>query len=109
MVEAAGRVEEGGQVQHEARLDAGVVAPQPGAGGAAQIVMEMVKQRADLDILHIAYKGSGPALNDLYGAQVASFFAPYTPLMGQITGGKLKLQIALDDGTVQTFEAEVPE
>jgi tripartite-type tricarboxylate transporter receptor subunit TctC len=62
-----------------------------GAGGAAQIVMEMVKQRADLDILHIAYKGSGPALNDLYGAQVASFFAPYTPLMGQITGGKLKL------------------
>jgi tripartite-type tricarboxylate transporter receptor subunit TctC len=62
-----------------------------GTGGAAQIVMEMVKQQAGLDILHIPYKGSGPALNDLYGGQVGSFFAPYTPLMGQINGGKLRL------------------
>ncbi|WP_295856928.1 tripartite tricarboxylate transporter substrate binding protein [uncultured Xylophilus sp.] len=62
-----------------------------GTGGAAQIVMEMVKQQADVDILHIPYKGSGPALNDLFGGQVSSFFAPYTPLMGQITGGKLRL------------------
>jgi tripartite-type tricarboxylate transporter receptor subunit TctC len=53
--------------------------------------MEMIKQDAGLDILHIPYKGSGPALNDLYGNQVSSFFAPYTPLMGQITGGKLRL------------------
>lgn len=62
-----------------------------GTGGASQIVMEMVKQDAGLDILHIPYKGSGPALNDLYGNQVSSFFAPYTPLMGQIAGGKLRL------------------
>lgn len=62
-----------------------------GTGGAAQIVMEMVKQQADLDILHIPYKGSGPALNDLFGGQVDSFFAPYTPLMGQINAGKLRL------------------
>jgi tripartite-type tricarboxylate transporter receptor subunit TctC len=62
-----------------------------GAGGAAQIVMEMVKQQGNLDILHIPYKGSGPALNDLIGGQVDSFLAPYTPLMGQINGGKLRL------------------
>jgi len=62
-----------------------------GTGGAAQIVMEMVKQQADLNILHIPYKGSGPALNDLFGGQVDSFFAPYTPLMGQINGGKVRL------------------
>jgi tripartite-type tricarboxylate transporter receptor subunit TctC len=62
-----------------------------GTGGASQIVMEMVKQDAGLDILHIPYKGSGPALNDLFGAQVSSFFAPYGPLMPQITGGKLRL------------------
>ena len=62
-----------------------------GTGGASQIVMELVKQQAGLDILHIPYRGSGPALNDLYGGQVASFFAPYTPLMGQIAGGKLRL------------------
>lgn len=62
-----------------------------GTGGAAQIVMEMVRQQADLDILHIPYKGSGPAITDLLGGQVDSFFAPYTPLMGQINGGKLRL------------------
>jgi tripartite-type tricarboxylate transporter receptor subunit TctC len=62
-----------------------------GTGGAAQIVMEMVKQQASLDVLHIPYKGSGPALTDLFGGQVDSFFAPYTPLMGQINGGKLRL------------------
>jgi tripartite-type tricarboxylate transporter receptor subunit TctC len=62
-----------------------------GTGGAAQIVMEMIKQQAELDILHIPYKGSGPALTDLFGGQVDSFFAPYTPLMGQISAGKLRL------------------
>lgn len=62
-----------------------------GTGGAAQVVMEMVKQAGKLDILHVPYKGSGPALTDLFGGQVDSFFAPYTPLMGQISGGKLRL------------------
>lgn len=62
-----------------------------GTGGSAQIVMEMVKQKAEVDILHIPYRGSGPALNDLFGGQVSSFFAPYTPLMGQISSGKIKL------------------
>jgi tripartite-type tricarboxylate transporter receptor subunit TctC len=62
-----------------------------GTGGAAQITMEMVKQKGNLPILHIPYKGSGPAITDLIGGQVDSLFAPYTPLMGQITGGKLRL------------------
>jgi len=62
-----------------------------GTGGASQIVMEMVKQEARLDILHVPYKGSGPVMNDLLGGRVDSFFAPYTPLMGQIKAGKLRL------------------
>ena len=62
-----------------------------GAGGAAQIVMEMVKQQGKLDILHIPYKGSGPVMTDLMGGLVDSFFAPYTPLMAQISSGKLRL------------------
>jgi tripartite-type tricarboxylate transporter receptor subunit TctC len=62
-----------------------------GTGGASQIVMEMVKQAGKLDILHIPYKGSGPVMTDLMSGLVDSFFAPYTPLMGQIQGGKLRL------------------
>ena len=62
-----------------------------GTGGASQIVMEMVKQNGKLDILHVPYKGSGPAMTDLMGGLVDSFFAPYTPLMNQIRSGKLRL------------------
>ncbi len=62
-----------------------------GTGGASQIVMEMVKQQAGLEILHVPYRGSGPVMTDLMGGLVDSFFAPYTPLMGQIQGGKLRL------------------
>ncbi|MFZ3118254.1 MAG: tripartite tricarboxylate transporter substrate binding protein [Variovorax sp.] len=78
-----------------------------GTGGAAQIVMEMVKQQAKLDILHIPYKGSGPALNDLYGGLVSSFFAPYSPLMPQITGGKLRL-LAVSSGKRIASLPDVP-
>lgn len=74
-----------------------------GTGGAAQIVMEMVKQQAGIDVMHVPYRGSGPALNDLYGGQVASFFAPYTPLMGQITGGKLRLLAVSSDKRVPSL------
>ena len=74
-----------------------------GTGGAAQIVMEMVKQQAGLDVMHVPYRGSGPALNDLYGDLVASFFAPYTPLMGQITGGKLRLLAVSSDKRVPSL------
>jgi len=74
-----------------------------GTGGAAQVVMEMVKQQAGLDILHVPYKGSGPALTDLYGGQVDSFFAPYTPLMGQIRAGKLKLLAISTDKRLAAF------
>ena len=74
-----------------------------GTGGAAQIVMEMVKQQAGIDVMHVPYRGSGPALNDLYGGQVSSFFAPYTPLMGQITGGKLRLLAVSSDKRVPSL------
>jgi len=74
-----------------------------GTGGAAQVVMELIKQQAGLDILHIPYKGSGPALTDLYGGQVDSFFAPYTPLMGQIHSGKLRLLAVSIDKRVATM------
>jgi tripartite-type tricarboxylate transporter receptor subunit TctC len=71
-----------------------------GAGGAAQIVMEMVKQQGNLEVLHIPYKGSGPVMTDLMGGLVDSFFAPYTPLMGQINSGKLRLLAVSSDKRV---------
>jgi len=62
-----------------------------GAGGAAHIGMEMIKRRAALEILHIPYKGSGPAITDLLGGQVDLFFATASPIMGQVEQGALRL------------------
>lgn len=62
-----------------------------GAGGAAHIGMEMVLQAAHLDMLHVPYRGSGPAITDLIGGQVDIFFATAPPVMGQVKGGKLRL------------------
>jgi len=62
-----------------------------GVGGAAHIGMEMVLQAAKVDMLHVPYRGSGPAITDLIGGQVDSFFATAPPVMGQVKGGKLRL------------------
>jgi len=74
-----------------------------GTGGASQIVMEMVKQQGNLDVLHIPYKGSGPAITDLIAGQVDSFFAPYTPLMGQVNAGRLRLLAISTDKRVPSL------
>jgi tripartite-type tricarboxylate transporter receptor subunit TctC len=51
----------------------------------------MVKQQAGVDILHVPYKGTGPAMNELLGGLVDSFMNPYVPLMSQIKSGKMRL------------------
>ena len=41
-----------------------------GSGTGPQLSMEVLKQRAGLDIVHVPYKGAGPALTDLIAGQV---------------------------------------
>lgn len=62
-----------------------------GTGAAAHIGMEMVKQAAGVEILHVPYKGSGPAITDMLGGQVDAFFATASPLIGQVRQGQLRL------------------
>jgi len=62
-----------------------------GTGGAAHIGMEMVKQAAGVNLLHVPYKGSGPAITDMLGGQVDSFFATASPLVAQVRQGQLRL------------------
>jgi len=62
-----------------------------GTGGAAHIGMERIKELAGLRLLHIPYKGSGPAITDLIGGQIDMFFATASPLMPQVRQGGLKL------------------
>ncbi len=46
-----------------------------GAGSASHLAGELFNQRAGIDMVHVPYKGGAPALQDLLGERVTSYFA----------------------------------
>jgi tripartite-type tricarboxylate transporter receptor subunit TctC len=78
-----------------------------GAGAAAHIGMEMVKQAAGVNMLHVPYRGSGPAITDMFGGQVDTFFATASPLVGQVRQGQLRL-LAITGAQRSPAMPEVP-
>ena len=46
-----------------------------GAGSPAHLAGELLKREAGIDMLHVPYKGGAPALADVLGGQVDSYFA----------------------------------
>ena len=61
-----------------------------GAGSTQHIAAEMFKDAAKVDITHVPYKGSGPALVDLIGGQVQMSFDTLPSVIGQIRNNKLR-------------------
>ncbi len=61
-----------------------------GNGSSAHMSMELFKSMADLDIQHVPYKGSTPALTDLVAGQVAVFIGNIPPTVPLVKGGKLR-------------------
>ncbi len=62
-----------------------------GTGGAAHIGMETIKELGHLKLLHVPYKGSGPAITDMLGGQIDMFFATASPLVPQVQQGQLRV------------------
>ena len=62
-----------------------------GSGVTAHIAMEMLKKAANLDLLHIPYKGSPAMLTALIGGQVDFCFEPSTSLLPLAKAGRVKL------------------
>jgi tripartite-type tricarboxylate transporter receptor subunit TctC len=61
-----------------------------GNGSSAHMSMELFKSMAGLDIQHVPYKGSSPALTDLIGGQVAIFIGNMPPTVPHVKAGKLR-------------------
>ncbi|MBI2728850.1 MAG: tripartite tricarboxylate transporter substrate binding protein [Polaromonas sp.] len=59
-----------------------------GGGSAQHLALEMFKLRAGINPLHVPYKGSGPAINDLLGGQVNYCFETMTSATPHVKGGK---------------------
>ncbi|MES2283526.1 MAG: tripartite tricarboxylate transporter substrate binding protein [Pseudomonadota bacterium] len=61
----------------------------PGIGSGLHLAGELFKQQADVDLLHVPYKGTGPALNDVLGGQVPLMFSNLPATLTHIRSGKL--------------------
>ena len=61
-----------------------------GIGGAGHLAGELLKVMAKMDIVHVPYKGGGPAMQGFLGGQVNSFFATPVSSISQIRAGRAK-------------------
>jgi len=61
-----------------------------GAGSISHLSGELFKSMAGVEMLHVPYKGSGPALSDLLGGHINVMFSPAQTVMPQIQAGNLK-------------------
>jgi tripartite-type tricarboxylate transporter receptor subunit TctC len=61
-----------------------------GNGGGTHLAGELFKMQAGVNLTHVPYKGSGPAMTDLIGGQVQLMFADLPSATSQIRGGKLR-------------------
>ena len=61
-----------------------------GSGSNPHLAAEVFKKLAGVDITHVPYKGSGPALTDLLAGQVQIMFANAPTVLGHIKAGRLR-------------------
>lgn len=62
-----------------------------GKGTTTHLAGEMLKLKAGLDVVHVPYRGSGPALQDAVAGRVAFLFETITASKGLFSAGKLQL------------------
>jgi tripartite-type tricarboxylate transporter receptor subunit TctC len=62
----------------------------PGAGSQAHLAGELMALEADVKLIHVPYKGIGPAINDLVGGQVTMMFGAMSAVLPHVKSGKLR-------------------
>ena len=78
-----------------------------GAGGAPHLAAEMFKQATQTFILHVPYRGGGPAISDLLAGHVQLSFLTVLEASGHIKAGKLRALAVTSDKRVPAL-ADVP-
>jgi tripartite-type tricarboxylate transporter receptor subunit TctC len=75
----------------QARANPGTISfGSAGNGSANHLSGELMASLKNVKFMHVAYKGMGPAINDVMGGRVDFAFAPIPLVMPQIQAGKLR-------------------
>lgn len=61
-----------------------------GAGGATHLALELFKAMTKLDIVHVPYKGGGPAMADLMAGLVDLYFGGLSTALPHVKAGKMR-------------------
>jgi len=78
-----------------------------GVGTPGHLTAEMFKSVAGIDIQHVPYKGSAPAVTDLIGGQIQIMFDPLQSVLSNVQAGKLRA-LALSGRTRSAVVPDVP-
>ena len=62
----------------------------PGTGSTPHLAGELFQQMSKTKLVHVAYKGDGPALTDLLGGQIQTILATELVMGAQIKAGKVR-------------------
>jgi tripartite-type tricarboxylate transporter receptor subunit TctC len=61
-----------------------------GIGSSLHMAGELLNVMAGIHLVHVPYRGSPPALNDLLGGQIQLMFSPLPPSLGYVKSGRLR-------------------
>jgi tripartite-type tricarboxylate transporter receptor subunit TctC len=61
-----------------------------GIGGAGHLAGELLKMMAKIDLVHVPYKGGGPAMQGLLGGEIAAYFATPVAAGAHVRAGKAR-------------------
>jgi tripartite-type tricarboxylate transporter receptor subunit TctC len=61
-----------------------------GQGGLSHLATELFKLEAGVDMVHVPYRGTGPAITDLLGGRLQLMFGTIVPVMPHVKTGRLR-------------------
>jgi tripartite-type tricarboxylate transporter receptor subunit TctC len=79
----------------------------PGVGSGLHLAGELFNAQTGTDLLHVPYKGSPPAINDLLGGAVPLMFSNLPTVLPHIQSGKLRA-IGITDSVRTVSAPEIP-
>lgn len=78
-----------------------------GNGTSGHLALELFKQRAGLDVVHVPYKGGGPALAEVVAGQVQALFSLALAATSQVKAGRVRA-LAITSARRSAVAPELP-